>query len=273
MEGLSFKLLNHLKTLSETCPKHPNVHMKQLLDKKPFCPQCSQEEIDSKNIDISMSGIEMNYEDGFHGVLMRRSIWDDPEMKLATFENYDVDQGSEAYENKQLARKLAGRYLDRSYKANTILTGVPGVGKTHLAVSMVKAVNENIAPSTHCLFVSVNEMVRQVKQSFNDKSSRFTESYVTRLCGSVNLLVLDDLGSEASFKSKSNEASDWVQQLLFGILNKRSGRTIITTNLNSEQLTTIYNPKILSRIYRGVGKANGIIKFTEATADKRKDLF
>jgi len=59
---------------------------------------------------------------------------------------------------------------------------------------------------------------------------------------------------------------------LFGILNKRK-RTIITTNLNSDELSKIYNPKLLSRMYKGIEKGDSIIKFTEKTEDKRKVVF
>uniref|UniRef100_UPI00403F2184 hypothetical protein n=1 Tax=Lentilactobacillus hilgardii TaxID=1588 RepID=UPI00403F2184 len=71
----------------------------------------------------------------------------------------------------------------------------------------------------------------------------------------TDLLVLDDLGAEASFKrfDKHNpaQASEYVQRVLYGIVNGRN-RTIITTNLSSEQLSTMYNPKLVSRLYTGI---------------------
>ena len=95
---------------------------------------------------------------------------------------------------------------------------------------------------------------------------------MTSLMGRVSLLVLDDLGSEASFKRELTEASDWVQGVLFGILNKRN-RTIITTNLTTKELKAIYNPKLISRMNKGVAKNDGVIKFTNATPDKREVIF
>ena len=79
-------------------------------------------------------------------------------------------------------------------------------------------------------------MMRKIKDSFEHRDSYYTESRMVDLLGKVSLLVLDDLGSEASFKRESREASEYVQQVLFGVLNKRS-RTIITTNLSSKELS------------------------------------
>ncbi|MSD84443.1 AAA family ATPase (plasmid) [Lactobacillus curvatus] len=270
--GNSFSLLKKVKTLPTFCNKHPDCHMMQLEGHEPFCPMCVRQNKYERDTDIVLRGAWQSYRRAFHGVLQHDSIFDDDELKPATFANYEVIKGSEAETNLNKARHIAGKYLDRNYKANTIITGVPGVGKSHLAVSILKAVNEHIKPDAACLFVSVNELMRLIKDSFSNKSSQFTEQRMVKLLGGVNLLVLDDLGSEASFQSNHQEASEWVQQVLFGILNKRN-RTIITTNLSSEELTNIYNPKLLSRMYKGVVKNDGVIKFTNATDDKRKVVF
>ena len=270
--GNSFSLLKKVKTLPTYCETHRDCHMTQLEGHEPFCPMCVRKIKHERDTAIVMQGTWQSYRRAFHGVLQNDSIFDDDDLKPATFANYTVDSGSEAETNLNKVRHIAGQYLDRGYKANTIITGMPGVGKSHLAVSMLKAVNEHIKPDAACLFVSVNELMRLIKDSFSNKSSQFTEQRMVKLLRGVNLLVLDDLGSEASFQSNHQEASEWVQQVLFGILNKRN-RTIITTNLTSEELTKIYNPKLLSRMYKGVVKNDGVIKFTNATDDKRKVVF
>jgi DNA replication protein DnaC len=57
------------------------------------------------------------------------------------------------------------------------------------------------------------------------------------------------------------------------VLNRRHGRTIITTNLNMAEMKKIYNKKLLSRMLRGVRAEGNVIQFTDATEDKRGDLF
>lgn len=272
MQGLSFSLLDKVNQTAEYCEIHSDCPLVQVDNHTPFCQLCVKNETVRRNNKLVSKAIYRDYRRNFHGVLKYDSIFDEEELRDVSFKSYIVDPGSEAETNLVKARQIAGRYLDRNYKANTIITGMPGVGKSHLAASMLRAVNENIEPNASCLFVSINELMRLIKDSFNNKESRYTEACMVKLLGNVNLLVLDDLGSESSFKRENREASEWVQQVLFGILNKRK-RTIITTNLNSDELSKIYNPKLLSRMYKGIEKGDSIIKFTEKTEDKRKVVF
>lgn len=272
MEDLSFNLLNQANLTDEYCKIHPNQKLVRVGDEhEPFCALCVREQREQHLNDLVLKGVLSNYHRGFRDVLRKDSIVDDEDLWEASFENYEVEAGSEAEVNLKKAKQIAYKYMDRDYQANTIITGNPGVGKSHLAISMLKGVNENIKPNASCLFVSVNELLRLIKDSFNHPDSYYTESRMVDLLGKVSLLVLDDLGSEASFKRDSREASEYVQQVLFGVLNKRN-RTIITTNLNSDELSKIYNQKLLSRMYKGVMKNDGIIKFKE-TQDKRMAIF
>lgn len=271
MEGLNFNLLHKVNRTDEYCSKHGQQSMIMLMNHESFCPLCVQEKKRQRNNDIVFAGAFKQYRRGFYEVLRKDSVLDDEDLWAASFDNYETEEGSESEKNLKKARQIAGRYLNRNYGANTIITGPPGVGKSHLAISMLKGVNEHIKPNAACLFISINELIRLIKDSFNYKGGRYRESRMVTFLGQVSLLVLDDLGSEASFKRETREASEYVQQVLFGILNKRK-RTIITTNLSSDELSHIYNPKLLSRMYKGVVKNDGIIKF-ENTEDKRMVKF
>lgn len=275
MQGLSFKLLREIEVLDETCPKHPDVKLRRLPNKTPFCPVCVADGIREDTRQMADFAADEIYHRKYRGALERESIFDDDEIKDANFDNFETKKGTEAYNNWLKARHVAASYLDDDFNPNTILLGPPGTGKTHLAMAMVNAVNKTADPEIKCVFASVNEVVRRVKNSFSDKSNPFTEEYATQLLASANLLVLDDLGSEAVFRSdnRASQASDWVQQFLFGVLNKHRGRVIVTTNLTSEQLTYTYNSKLLSRLYRGTVKNQTLIKFTKKTKDKRLEMF
>jgi DNA replication protein DnaC len=102
-----------------------------------------------------------------------------------------------------------------------------------------------------CLFVSIDAMLRKIKNSFNDKESRFTEEYFNKLLSNVDFLVLDDLGAETGAIDTSKTATDFVQRVLYGITNTRQDKaTILTTNLDSKTLFSMYDKKLVSRLFR-----------------------
>ena len=146
-----------------------------------------------------------------------------------------------------------------------MLHGTPGTGKTHLSMAILKAVNENSKPPQKCLFLNAETLFSKIKCSFNNPSSWWTVDNVLDLVKSVDLLVLDDLGTESSMRQQGDEASNFVQETLKEILDKQR-RVIITTNLGSDQLNRVYNPKVVSRILRG--SAGHVIDFNDVK-DKR----
>lgn len=198
-------------------------------------------------------------------VLKNDSIMTDSTLKNASFDNFEVTN-DEQDNALNLSKQIAKQYLTSDEPLNTLFTGSAGRGKSHLALSMLKAINEYSKKQMTCAFVSVDELFRRIRDSFNDKSVDTTEENMVRMLTSVDLLVLDDLGSESSMRADTTESTEFVQRILFGVFNART-RTIITTNLNSKQLSQIYNYKLVSRMMRGV--KGHVIKFTEKTNDRR----
>lgn len=264
---MEFELLQETKKSKQLCSKH-NIPLVEFRDHAPFCSECQREQLQEQEQKRVLEAKEKDHRRKTCDALQKDSIVGDATLWGASFDNY-IPDNTETNEALLLARRFAYEYLDRKKQFNTIFTGAPGSGKSHLAMSMLKAVNDNFEPWGSCLFISINDLLRLIKDSFNQPKSKYTEANMVELLSKTELLVLDDLGSEASFKRENREASEYVQQFLFGVLNARN-RTIITTNLNSSELEEIYNPKIISRIYRGV--EGHIIKFTEKTKDKRSKI-
>lgn len=293
---MEFPLLNELEETKETCPVHgmPLVRFRNL---SPFCIACKKQElIESDKKESELASVKHQRRKTIE-VLKTDSIVGDPKLWQASFKNYRTDNEETnvaLFKARQFAadymkviqteKRLEKRIADSEDKEekealkkelleipkfNTIFSGVPGVGKSHLSMAMLQAINEHADPMMSCLFVSTNDLFRLIKSSFGKPDSKFTELSMTNLLSNVDLLVLDDLGSEASFQKKEREAKNYTQSVLFGILNARQ-RTIITTNLNSDDLEDIYNAKIISRLYKGV--EDHLITFTEATSDKRSKI-
>ena len=103
-----------------------------------------------------------------------------------------------------------------------LLEGQPGVGKTHLAVAVLKQAIQTTG--ARGLFYDTRELLRVIRSTY-DPSIRTTELEVLRPVMSADLLVLDDLGAE--------KTSEWVDETMNLIVNTRYNErrlTIFTSN-------------------------------------------
>lgn len=171
----------------------------------------------------------------------------DETVKKATFDNFVVN----TYDEKQaleFSKNLADYYANGG-QGNSFMSGPAGSGKSHLSMSILK---QYLASGEHtALFVSYSHVIRLIKDSFNNRESKYTQNSVMSLLTNVDLLVIDDVGSE--------NTSDFSEELLTDVLDGRLS-TIITTNLSSDELRGSatkkgrYNQRTASRMFRGIGK-------------------
>jgi DNA replication protein DnaC len=128
--------------------------------------------------------------------------------------------------NESLVRTLAqARRIADSFPQSPrglFLEGQPGVGKTHLAVAVLKQVIQTAG--AHGLFYDTRDLLRIIRSTY-DPSIRTTEIEVLRPVMQAELLVLDDLGAE--------KTSEWVDETMNLIVNTRYNErrlTIFTSN-------------------------------------------
>jgi DNA replication protein DnaC len=136
---------------------------------------------------------------------------------LASFRDY-------GNESLQRARALASRFADEfpAVDRGLFLLGAPGVGKTHLAVAVLKQVV--LTRGAHGLFYDTRDLLREIRNTYN-REVRTAEIEVLRPVMQAELLVLDDLGAE--------KTSEWVEETLNLIVNTRYNErraTILTSN-------------------------------------------
>ena len=178
--------------------------------------------------------------------LKAKSLLLDETIKTATFDNFKIetDDEQQAFE---FAKNLA-EFYKKGGQGNSFMSGPAGSGKSHLSMAILKSYLESGEKTA--LFVSYSHVVRLIKDSFNNRDSIYTQNNIMSLLTNVDLLVMDDIGSENN--------SDFSEELLTDVLDGRIS-TIITTNLSSEELRGNsrkpgrYNQRTASRMFRGIG--------------------
>lgn len=135
-------------------------------------------------------------------------------------------------ESLERAKSIAERYA-REYPPPTpfglLFMGPPGVGKTHLAVGIVKKLIRE--KSVSCLFRTFPDLLKEIQLSYS-AISMSSELTLLQPVLESEVLLLDELGAQTP--------SAWVKETVAYILNYRYAEnktTILTTNyLDQEDL-------------------------------------
>lgn len=128
------------------------------------------------------------------------------------------------HRNLATGRMAACKFVEEYPLENSglLLIGTIGVGKTHLAVGIIKELI--LSKGIACLFYDYRELLKQIQNSYN-ASVKATELEVLRPVFETEVLVLDELGAV--------KPTEWVWDTVSLILNTRyndNRTTIITTN-------------------------------------------
>lgn len=107
-----------------------------------------------------------------------------------------------------------------------VLQGGYGCGKTHLAAAIANFAVDVGVPT---LFITVPDMLDELRFSYNDPQSSFEEKF--ERIRQAPFLILDDFGTQ--------NATSWAQEKLFQIINYRYTNRlplVVTTNLSDKDI-------------------------------------
>lgn len=232
-----------------------------------MCDECTKDGIAKKSEDdVKQRLINAELAQSYY-VFEKHSIVPS-EFKNASFNNFEIES---SFDETALnfAKRMANHYF-KDGSGNTVLTGKPGLGKSHLTFSMAKGLNEtfkNYSQKKTVIFMPVSRLLTKIKGSFNGGSG-FTQDYAIDLLSNVDILVLDDLGKESTTGGELKRASSFVYGILFDILDSRD-KTIINTNFTRDELRRIYDDALVDRIFKGAVRSKQVLQFPDNLQSKR----
>lgn len=146
-------------------------------------------------------------------------------------------------ENMEKIKEISIDFIknfDNSQEKNLLFTGNTGLGKTYLTNCIA---NELLKQGKTVLYQTAPVMLDSILDYRFGKNNEFNYNDLLN----VDLLIIDDLGTESSNNMKFSE--------LFNILNTRLlnqnnhvTKTIISTNLSLNHLFKTYDERIFSRL-------------------------
>ncbi len=170
-------------------------------------------------------------------------------------------------ENISIIREKAETFInnfDDPEEKNLIFTGNTGVGKTFLTNCIA---NEVLKLGKTVLYQTAPVMFDEINDAkFGKENSKF-DLYENIL--NVDLLIIDDLGTEKITDTKITELFTIINTRLLN-QNHKITKTIISTNLNVDELFKTYTTRIGSRLagnYRFLRFFGDDLRFKKAKKD------
>ena len=165
----------------------------------------------------------------------------DDMLDRMTFQNFDVAGRAGATSRQRDTLKAAYTGAQRLAQLNygwLFLSGPTGCGKTHLSVAILNMQMEEEKP---CVFAFVPELLDRLRSSY-DNDNRISYSQELERVKTTPLLVLDDLGAEAT--------SPWVEEKLFQIFEYRYNNWLptIATAISTIDILSEKRPRTASRL-------------------------
>lgn len=175
-------------------------------------------------------------------------------LKSETFDRFDLKWyspvrktpiGITEREAADEARKACMQFVASSAEGRKprglYIYGKAGLGKTLLLSAMCNALVQNGIPTLYMVF---SDLIADIKKSFDQHDSAWSESALMAAAKKANVLILDDLGAE--------QITEFVINRLFDIVNYRRNNELpllVSSNLSIPEIGAWYGERVSSRLW------------------------
>jgi len=156
---------------------------------------------------------------------------------LTRFREWDFDSFP-CGEGKERAFGEARKYAEGKPRTSLFIIGEYGVGKTGLAIAVLK---ERIKQEVPSLYVAVPDLLDKIRATFNGHGD-YTE--LMEAVQRIDFLVMDDLGSEYP--------TAWAKEKMYQLIGYRHAwelPMVATSNLTPTELETQVGERVLWRMF------------------------
>jgi len=154
------------------------------------------------------------------------------DIERATIESYVPKE-----ETQTKAKEIAIQYVKSFDGIQSLLfSGDCGLGKSHLSFAITKALRQK---GYKTLYMKVTDLFDYIKNTYKPES-KITDLQIFNMINRLDLLVLDDIGSEY-VKANEYGHESWASDVLYKIFDMRLNKSIIcSTNYSETMLTEKY---------------------------------
>lgn len=240
-------LAEKIQAMTNTCKSLSNRGEKsQSLPDSDVCPICHGDEWILKIIDGREVAVPCKCRE--KAVMRRRIHFAElpdafKDMTLKTF-NLGVYETQEGRTKARIACGIIKEYLSAFEEAKSAGTGLylfseaKGSGKTRMVASIANDLMHN--HDTAVKFSTATRILNEIRRTY-DHDTDMTESRLTDALSTVDVLIIDDFGTE--------KVTDWVRDKFYEIINSRYVGKKVTMFTSNQNLDTLqYDDRITSRI-------------------------
>ncbi|EMG6527447.1 ATP-binding protein [Providencia rettgeri] len=166
-----------------------------------------------------------------------------PRFANETFETFKVTT-QPAKHNLTVCQQYVNTWEDRKNAGEgLIFCGIPGTGKTHLAVSIAREIAKDLQESV--FITTAARIIRAFRRTWLG-NSEFSELDVLAKYCNPDLLIIDEIGVQYGTDSERN--------ILFEVINDRYEYllpTILVSNLPLNELEEMLGERAVDRLLQG----------------------